>query len=102
MNEVISQGGLEDAFGKFIQVTNREEARSAMALQLQSYEFKLISPILPILESEKRLHVCSWLHDGLSVYCGDLSEVSRQLKRLERAIVEEAELMQVFTKLEMN
>ena len=102
MQEVISQGGLEDAFGKFITVTDREEARSAMALQLQSYELKLISAILPILESEKRLHVCSWLHDGLSVYCADPAEAPRQLKRLEQAIVKEAALMQVYTKLEIE
>ena len=61
-----------------------------------------VSAVLPILESEQRLHVCSWLHDGLTVFCADPHEAPRQLKRLEQAIVEEAALMQVYTKLEIE
>jgi len=73
-------------------------SQSVKMSQSVGHELKLISAILPILESEKRLHVCSWLHDGLSVYCADPVEAPRQLKRLEQAIVEEAARMQVYSK----
>lgn len=102
MAEIQEAAGVLDAFGKWIEAHTLVEVRSAMAQQLQSYELKLMQTVLPILETEKRLHVVSWLHDGLTVYCADPMEAKRQVSRLEKKINLAANQLGVVTRVEVE
>ena len=102
MAELLRDGGLYDAYREWIGAADRRAARSAMAQQLQSHEFKLMSAVLPVLKRERTITVCSWLHDGMTVHFGDRHEASRQTARLVRVVNEEARQLKIITRLEVE
>ena len=102
IKRLIKEGGGTDAFGKQCPATSRKEARSALAQIMQSHELKVMLSAVPIIQSEARLHVVSWLHDGLTVKIGDTSETERLLRRLQTAIMDEVRAKGIPTIVEIE
>lgn len=63
-----------------------------MAAQVvQSWEVRLMLSLVPVLRGERQLYCLSWLHDGLTVWCGDSTKRERHINKLKAAVQAEAE-----------
>jgi hypothetical protein len=80
IKEYQRKGGAEDAYGHWWSITGRTRINSlgqsysgtnainVLATVAQSYELKLLSPVLDILEAvDRRVQLVYWLHDGFTV-----------------------------------
>lgn len=61
-----SNGSVTDAFGQKLKFTGKKELQSAMACWAQSYEVKIMLPVIAALD-EREIPVTVWLHDGLYI-----------------------------------
>ena len=103
-------GGAHDAYGKWWpvqgfhaenesgQTYQSSNARSVMATVAQSYELKLLSPVIDILEGgDRRVRLMFWLHDGLTV---SIPENRRYVvQQMQDAVREQAVRLGIETEL---
>lgn len=102
--------GCADAFGRWHVLS--QDARegdseapgmtSLMASVVQSYELKLMLPILPILKSNQQIYILSWLHDGVTLHFGNKSKQEEQIRRLQKAVARQAREMGICSSLEVQ
>jgi hypothetical protein len=106
------QGYVDDAFGRKITYSDlnnpgpwkagKRKTNSLMAIEVQSYEMKIMSAIIPIIKSEGNITIVSWLHDGVTLHFRDTRERPRQLTRLKRALGDSAKQLGISMKTEVT
>lgn len=85
--EIAKAGTLTDVFGRVITINGGSRAerhaqlRSALAVEMQAYEQKIMLSMKPVLEKE-RVSVLCWLHDGLVIKARDKKEQPRIVHKL--------------------
>lgn len=103
--EIKEKGGAYDAFGNWI---SREKddgtthTPSILAVTAQSWEQHVMYGMIPILEKNKQIYVFSYLHDGLTVYFGDMTKMDRQLQALCRRVERPAKGLGIQTRLQLE
>ncbi len=84
---VIAAGGAKDAFGNWIALPADEygkpNARSVLASQAQSYELRLLWPVIEEAMTTDQFDVTVYLFDGLCLAFKDTSKRERILGRLQ-------------------
>ncbi len=100
--DVKQAGRLMDAYGRSLKLESKEPAnlRSLVAQQVQSYEMRVMSAALPVLQIEKDIRVISWLHDGITIRIQDPTEERRKLRRVIIAIDQAAEKLGFATRVQ--
>jgi len=96
------QGGY-DAFGNWVANFDKLgnlQPLSTLAAISQSYEQKLMYPMLDVLKSNKQMYVLAYLHDGLTIYCSDAEKQERQIAALRSAVRTCADELGILTELE--
>lgn len=109
-----TQGAI-DAYGRelrlqHVQVPDRfftyDTSRSILAQVAQSYELKLLSPVIKLAMEAKVEHrgfvICTWLHDGFTFEPFQRRDVSIWKDRLQQAVREEADRLGIHTELEFT
>jgi hypothetical protein len=107
-----TDGGGYDAFGTWYQLQFRQvegkpykfdNTRSIMAIQAQSFELKLLYPVLQMAkENPDAFSLTMWLHDG---FCFDVRkerDKAMWVKRMQQAVSEEAARLGISTELEVT
>ena len=94
-----------DAFGRKVKVVwdhekNRLNVPSVAAQVVQSWEVRLMLSLVPVLRAERQLYCLSFLHDGLTVWCGDETKWKRHIRKLKSAVQAEADRWGIPTWLE--
>jgi len=89
------QRGAEDAFGRWVATDWDRKSKtwnvpSVAAQVVQSWEVRLMLSLVPVLRAERQLYCLSFLHDGLTVWCGDETKRERHLRKLQEAVQGEA------------
>ena len=79
LDRIIENQGAKDAFGRWLPIDTNESGsnRSIMAQVAQSYELKLLLPVLNLAESTNDFKILLWQHDGFSVKFSDRSKKPR-------------------------
>jgi hypothetical protein len=115
--KVVAEGGAFDPWGKWEALADfnaipgkkrpgepakpsRPNMRAFLACNVQAYEFRLMSSILPILRSNQQVYLLAWLHDGVTIHFGNTQKRERQIKSLQQCVQREAELFGFHTNLE--
>jgi hypothetical protein len=93
------EGGVRDAFGRWLTRDRLNTLRSLPAQQIQSYEVALMTSLVPVLSAE-RVRVVSFLHDGISVLARDGAEQARIVRRLQQQFAGAADALGIRTTLE--
>ena len=100
-----------DAFGKkyllaYYQVEGKpysyDSSRSIMAIIAQSYELKLLFPVVEAAIDSEEFDIVSWLHDGFCLAVKDNSKASRITAKLQVLVKNEAEKLGIATQLDIN
>lgn len=96
MEKIRIDRGAEDAFGRWVEMEwDAEKGRwnvpSVAAQVVQSWEVRLMLSLVPVLRAERQLYCLSFLHDGITVWCGDHTKRERHLRRLQEAVQGEAD-----------
>ena len=95
---VKQERGMRDAFGHFQHFGWPHQILARVA---QSFEFRIMAAAVPVLQSERGIEVVSFLHDGMYVYFGRSGDATRQCRRVQAAVSEEARRLGVLTALEI-
>lgn len=95
-------GGLQDAYGRFQVVTRRRRARSILSHVVQSYELRLMEPILDVLDRQPQLYLVSWLHDGVTLLSGNATKSQRYCGQLRDGVALGARRLGFATELEIE
>jgi hypothetical protein len=66
LSKIKREGGAKDCFGRFLSVRDFNP-RSILAQLSQSYELKLLYPVIELAKKDLRFDVVLWQHDGFSV-----------------------------------
>jgi len=108
--KVIEDGGAYDAFGSWIPLQYRmikdkapqPRPQSVLACQAQSYELKLLWPIVEEALKSDRFAITVWLHDGLCLDFRDSGKKEQILRRLNKKVAQVASELQIQTELEFS
>lgn len=102
--------GAEDAWGNWRSTTydlNEEGTRrvpdipSVLAYVVQSYELRLMLPLMEVVRDTKQIYLMSWLHDGVTLDLGNSTKAKRHIRSIEAAVIREADGLGIITKLEV-
>ncbi len=88
MNQIRELGYVEDAYGRkyYVDPNHVEKSiRTLLSREISSYEFKIMSSIIRVLDGNKKAQCVLWLHDGVTIRYSDRS----QMERWERKIIAE-------------
>jgi hypothetical protein len=108
---VWKERGARDAWGTWVATAwEFDEGRgkpvqdvpSVLARVVQSYELRLLLPVLGVAEAEEQVYLLSWLHDGVTVHLGNQTKAGRHLRKLAGAVRGEAERLGMATALEVK
>jgi hypothetical protein len=88
--------GAEDAFGRLVEIEwdsakKKCNVPSVAAQVIQSWEMRLMLRLVPVLRAQRQLYCLSFLHDGLTVWCGDVTKRDRHIQMLKSAVQVEAD-----------
>lgn len=99
-------GGAYDAFENFIPLKcdehDRPSPRSVLACQAQSYELRLLWPIIQWAWESKDFDIMLYLFDGICIAPRDKHRVKPLIKRLQDKVKETAESLGIVTSLECD
>jgi len=108
-------GGARDTWGNWVPTAwgttsdrNAERERpvrdvpSVLAAVVQSYEMRLLLPVLGVIAAEPQVYLLSWLHDGVTLHLGNKEKANRHLRKLAAAVQKEADAQAMTTRLEVT
>lgn len=96
MDDIRANGGIIDAYGKWhyledVQSEEEKAVRTLLSRQIGSYEFRVMSKAAKVArESESRIRIPLWLHDGIYVSFQHSSTVKSCKNLIRQALYEEA------------
>ncbi len=97
-----NDGGARDAFNNWIATLDENgnlDVPSILASTAQSWEQYIMYAMLPVLERDERLHILSWLHDGLTLYCSDKNRLDARVQEICSAVDARAKGEGIVTRL---
>ncbi len=109
-----ADGGATDAFGRTLRLASRgrshgayqpDNAKSLLAQVAQSWELRLMLPILDLAEENRGssgFRVMMWLHDGVAIHVLDTRRRESWRKRISVAVDANAQSLGIPTSLEWS
>ena len=102
------EGGLVDAFGRGVRVTDRlpgsrdrhHAENSLLAHEAQSYERMLMQPVLDLAMKNREFRIVLWLHDGVYASVNHRGREERYLRQLVAEVDARAQKLGFATRLE--
>lgn len=101
-SEVQAEGGYYDAFDRWLPLTTKDHAGGLLARVAQSWEMKLMLPLVPVLQDQREKYgvsILSWLHDGFAIHVPKAREIPTVIRQLKAAFKQNAEALGVQTEL---
>lgn len=108
LKAITEAGGAYDCYGYWIKMTTLKDesgdepgnARSVLAIQAQAIEFKILSPIFALARETHDFYITHWAHDGFCLDIQDKRRTGAIIRRIEKAVTDEALALGVPSKLE--
>jgi hypothetical protein len=101
-NKINRENGAYDVFGNWINVTEHTNAPSIAAQVAQSYELKLLYPVIQLARTTSDFTIMYWLHDGFYIYVGNKEKVQFWIDILDDAVCAVADELDIPTFLEIE
>ncbi len=102
--EIKRAGGAFDAFGSWIELEKgrRNGALSVASIVAQSWELRLMLPIVNAAQTSEAFSIVLWLHDGCSLAFRDASRRARIVEQLQARVANVASELDIATVLEVE
>ncbi|MBX3109973.1 MAG: hypothetical protein KF743_12380 [Fimbriimonadaceae bacterium] len=112
--QIRTDGGATDAFGRMLPLASRgrshgayqpDNAKSLLAQVAQSWELRLMLPILDLAEEHRGasgFRIMMWLHDGVAIHVPDARRRQSWRKRISEAVDANSMALGIPTSLEWS
>lgn len=97
---IVHDRGAYDVFGHWIEVTDTVNERSVAAQVAQSYELKLLSPVVNAAQITDEFFIAYWLHDGLYISIRQMQRAGLWIERIQESVKLIAKELDIPTELE--
>jgi len=97
-----AEGGMEDAEGKFCELTKGRKVSSVMAEVAQSYELRILISVIRLAKQtdNKLFKITVWQHDGFSMYIE--RNPNAVYKKIQETVQKELKDLEIETELEID
>lgn len=102
LHNLLEAGTAQTCFNQTIPVTNKKQARSALAAQAQAVELWILLPAVDLLKNNTDLKLVAWQHDGFTVHSSNKTKIERYVNQLQKAVNERANQAGYNTSLERS
>ena len=106
LERIVENGGAEDSFGEWIPINPKQKPkkakRSVMSIVAQSFELKLLLPVVELAERTNDFNILLWQHDGFSVKYTDRTKKNTWHNKILKSVKSEAKRLQIPTYLEFD
>ena len=98
-SRIKGSGGSFDAFGRWIAISKDVQVSSVLSQVNQSYELRLLLPVLLEAMVSTQFRIVLWLHDAICVEVRDHKRRANYIKRMKELVKIEADMLGIPTQL---